>query len=261
MPLVKSSKKSNKKSAKKSKKSNKKSTKKPKINKKEIKTNPKDTKEKLSFDEWRELQKREKQNKIKQEEDNKNLKLKKAKDEELLIKRYEKVITPYIKKLEKKIKENDTEYFAWGDDLKKKIYKERYDIEKLILKDFNKYKGKHLFQIGVSFTYDMRNTNKGAGFIYKDTWLYLKMQMYKISDEPTLDQMYTGACVLAWYTKDFAITKFSYKFIEFIAENLIKQDLLCQSISGVPIHIFITKLKDKNIKIPKDLLKPLPGLK
>ncbi|MGL5936536.1 MAG: hypothetical protein ACRCZI_13060 [Cetobacterium sp.] len=256
MPLSKTLKKvSSKKSNKKSKKTSKKSTKKSTKVLKDVTNIPK---KKLTFADLEKKWELERSQKIKDEEDKKKEAIEAEKQEKLYVKKMEKIITPYIKDLEKKIIDKKQNiFFIWADKEYKPIYKTRKEIEETMSKNPEKYIGRSILQINIQFLYTKRNTIIAHGLVNSDTWMRVFIQYYEFEKYIKFSNSYRNGCNMSWLTHDFEITKYSLDFVKFVAKQIAGMKLNCGSIDGVQIKNLLEKFKKKNIKVPKDILKPL----
>lgn len=174
--------------------------------------------------------------------------------------RKHKVIYKYMEKLDAKLKETIGQgFWVWVDDpkFKKILDMGKSDLQKMILKNVDKYKGTRLAEIYI------RSSHKDHGkksmlFANKDTWINCAIGIFNIDDKGVLK--YMQGCIWSWRTDDFKISKFSYKLIRHLMHIIDRGIYKCGMLDGEPLSYMLKNMKQRGAKFPKDILVPLSGV-
>ena len=173
-------------------------------------------------------------------------------------KRLEKLVIPYLDKLQDQIVEKDLlSFWTFLDEpgFKKIKYMSVDNMKKFISKDSERYKNGRVALISMSFHHhDKPNTTiRAAGYYFA-----VSISVFAIDKNGVLDDSKAWGADLAWGLEDFKTTKFSFKLIETILKPVGKRKATFASLLGFPITKVINDLKEIKVKFDK-VLTPLAG--
>lgn len=227
----------------------------------------------IDDEEWerqfREKRLRKKEDAIKAKQDQEKKKTEKEKADKIELKRKEKIITPYIKKLEAKLVDNKFHihnYFVWADKLTKKLPDDEITILNELKKNPKKYEGKKLALVSILFPYRKRHTPEGNILAHPDSWLKITIHVFTIEEEKVKKATHTFSGfkyyggVVTWLTDDFKITKYSTKLLNFMIKALADEILSFPSVFGVDWEYVVDLFKKNKRPIPEEYLVPLAGV-
>ena len=171
------------------------------------------------------------------------------------------IVRKYILNLEKKFKEvtPSTHFWVWLDKPGfKKIKSSFTEMQKMVSKNPEKYKGRNLAYFAIQFEY--KNHGKETIFGNPDAWLSTSLSIHTIDNDGLLvGKNKAWGCDWRWDTDDFKITKFSFKFLDRIMRIVETKKVQCPSIFGKRLSLVMEQIHEKRFKID-DVLQPLAGL-
>lgn len=173
--------------------------------------------------------------------------------------RLEKIVMPYLEKLDKQLDEKDSRVFWTFPDRSgfKKIKKTSFkQMQNILHQDVQKYAGRKICLIEVSFHY-----NKPITSLYRKDGilLYVMISTFHMDDTATMNgKNDPNGCAFNWRIHDFCTTKLTFKLLETIMYPVADYKYQSGGFSGLPIQLTIKLLKQKKIDI-SDVLVPLAG--
>ena len=173
--------------------------------------------------------------------------------------RLEKIVLPYLDKLEKQLEEKKTDIFWTFPDRAgfKKIKIPDFDrIQELVKLDIPKYTNRKICSIQLSFLQNDLITD-----IYRKSGILLivSLSVYHMDKKCNLvGKNKPAGCDINWKLQDFQLTKPTFKLIEALMHLVTDGKFQAPSLSGFPIKFIINDLKKKKINLDDDLT-PLAG--
>ena len=174
--------------------------------------------------------------------------------------RRRKIIIPYLKNLREQVLEkNLRNFWAFPDNatFKKIKCNSIQEMQKKLDKNPDLYAGRKICFITLHFE---QNKPDDSWHRRDDTWFGVFIDGFNIDENGKLimgRQKFGGHYV--WKTKDFAITKFSFKLLEKTMRLMETNKLRLKSIMGFNMDFVVKKLKEQKIDI-SDLFQPLAGI-
>ena len=173
--------------------------------------------------------------------------------------RLEKIVLPYLDKLEKQLEEKNLKIFWTFPDRAgfKKIKIPDFDrIQELVKLDIPKYANRKICLIQLSFLQNDPITD-----IYRKHGILLivSLSVFHMDKNCMLNGKNKSAgCTFNWTLKDFKLTKPTFKLIESIMHIVTDGKYQSIGFSGIPISVVLNDLKKKKINLDDDLT-PLAG--
>ena len=184
----------------------------------------------------------------------------KAIDDKKEYERRRKIIIPYLDNLKRQINEKELRNFwAFPDNavFKKIKCNSIQKMQKILDKNPSHYAGRKICFITLHFE---QNEDDNSLHRKGDTWFGVNIDGFNIDKNGKLIkglQKFGGHFV--WKTKDFALTKFSFKLLERIMRSMAIDNLRFPSIAGFDMD-FIKKIL-KGMKVDtSDIFQPLAGI-
>src|SRR6476620_10992869 len=170
-----------------------------------------------------------------------------------------KIIYQYMVKLDKRLNETiGGGFVSWTDDTNfKKIHMNRNEIEKITKANPKKYAGRHFAYITVK-PFHKEHGEKRLMFDI-DSWMTAFITIYEIKKDGTFERGGVRSANWVWLTDDFKITKFTFKFLEFMMHIVDKNIYSFAQPGGVSLQFIMNRLNEKKIDFG-DVLQPLSGV-
>lgn len=168
------------------------------------------------------------------------------------------IIHKYLTKLYEQLKEKKLVSFWLFPD--EKGMKNRItgmnddDIENMIKKDIEKYKGRIICGIRIAPHHDEPDSLAMQNEF--PIWLSGEIGVYEISDDGKLVEPRRTGLMFRWEEDDFEVTKFSTRLLEKLIRIAASKKYYCVQTFGCKISYIVKKLKEEKIKID-DVLSPL----
>lgn len=176
-------------------------------------------------------------------------------------KRMEKIIVPYLDKLQDTIVEKDLLYFWVFQDESgfiKHKYRDYNAVQKMVLQNVSKYANRTISSIGIKFYHndESKLTNKENYYYY----LIADVSMFNIDEKGILngDRVSRGADI-GWTAEDFKLSKFSFKLLYVLLNAIISQHHDYTSFSAVPLTYIVNDLQKIGVDFVNTLV-PLAGV-
>lgn len=174
--------------------------------------------------------------------------------------RMEKIIVPYLDKLQQQLVEKNLLYF-WifpdeSGNIKHKNINGVIEMQKLINTDIDKYKNTNIISVSISFYHNDDSTD-----VYRKLGIYLRVSIvvFPINNKGIISTDYdTWGADIIWKSIDFKLSKFSFKLIESITKAVTERNSF-PGIIGTPFINVINNLQKKGYNFNKVLVS-LPGL-
>jgi len=184
-----------------------------------------------------------------------------AKAEKKETERKHKIIMKYMVKLDKKLNETVGDgFYSWVDDPKfGKFSMSKEEVDEMVEQNPEKYAGRHLAEFYIKSFHDKRKEKQL--FFDKDTWLYVSIYVYNVKKNGKIEYTNSRGGNWVWRTDDFKITKFSFKFLEFLMREVFDKEIYnFTDLGGVPLSFMIKCIKEEGFKFPEGILQPLAGV-
>jgi hypothetical protein len=171
------------------------------------------------------------------------------------------IITTYLDKLEKQIRDKKlSSFYVLADNAGfKKFNGSSGTIQKMFDENPEKYIGKKI----ASFTIFYHQHDKENDFdSLKDVWLSVTLQIFCPNNQTGKISNYDSKAhgvKFYWRTEDFRKTRFTFKFLEMIMHAFIDKYSDLRSLKGMTIERLFYHLDKRKIAY-KHLLNPLAGL-
>ena len=187
---------------------------------------------------------------------------KKIKDDKLADieekKRQAEIIIPYLKNLDRQLKEKDLDSFWSFPDRTgfKKIRGTYKDIQKMVKENIKKYKNRKLAYTSIHIHYNEKNNTLHRK---ADIWLGVSLCIYNLDDKCNLDRRPAWGCHYVWQSDDFKLTKLSFNLMEEIMYVITDRVTTCTSLMGFNITKVIKDIKKNGVDLSEHL-NPLAGV-
>jgi len=186
---------------------------------------------------------------------------KKVRDADIETARTDKIIVPYLDKLQDTLVEKNLLYFWVFQDepgFIKHKYKGYNAVQKMILNNVSKYANRTISSVSINFYHnDMaKNTNTKNYYYY----LRIDINIFHIDAKGILngDGASTGADI-AWAADDFKLSKFSFKLLYVLLNAIVSQRYDYTSFTGIPLTYIVKDLQKIGVDFVNTLV-PLPGV-
>ena len=168
--------------------------------------------------------------------------------------RLEKIVLPYLDKLEKQLEEKNLKIFWTFPDRAgfKKIKIPDFDrIQELVKLDIPKYANRKICLIQLSF---LQNKSKTHIYIKHGILLIVSLSVFHMDKDCMLNgKNIPNGATFNWVLEDFKLTKPTFKLIEALMYPVSDYKYQCMGLSGLPITFGIKDLKKKKINLDDDL--------
>jgi hypothetical protein len=187
--------------------------------------------------------------------------IKKKQLAEIEKKREDLIITIYLDKLEKQIRDKKLScFYVLADNAGFKKYNgSSATIQKLFDENPEKYIGKKIALFGIFYhQHDKENTFDSL----KDVWLSVTLQIFCPNGRTKKISNYDSKAYgvnFYWRTEDFRRTRFTFKFLEMIMHAFIDKYSDFTTFKGLTLERLFHHLDERKIAY-KHLLNPLAGL-
>ena len=95
----------------------------------------------------------------------------------------------------------------------------------------------------------------------EDTWFGVSIYGFIVGNNGEMLKKDEIGGYIVWKTDDFAITKFSFKFVEEVTRLMEKKQVFYSTIIGFSLFDVLNDVfKRRRIKVSKEVLKPLAGI-